>query len=348
LKGKHSPELRHSRPKSHFILKSQKMKNVFRLYLSLVLLYSCQNKVDRKDAYVPESSGNLNHVTVVMPEKDWNSSLGQEVRNELQQVYEGLPVDEPQYSLNYLNPKTFTGFARQGRNVVWFQKDTTARFQLAQNQFARPQILASITGEDAEIQQFYFQENATLLRRTIAENERKEKLRRISKSLTTEQTLRNRFGIQLKYPSAYETVKDTTNFIWIQKPVRKGHLNLIVYTLEDEALSGKFSEQILDIRDSIGKTHVPGRLKGSYFITERAFRPYYYKTELDGKSTYLTKGTWEVANDFMAGPFVNYAIQDSIAKKWIVVEGFAFAPSANKRDYMFELNTIITSFKQQR
>jgi hypothetical protein len=324
------------------------MTHLFRFLFIVLLLVSCQNKVDRKDAYVPESSGNLNHVTIVMPEKEWNSSLGESVRTELQQIYEGLPVDEPQYSLNYLNPKTFTGFARQGRNVVWFQKDSTARFQLAQNQFARPQIVALITGEDAEIQEYYLKENATLLRQTIAENERKEKIRRISKSLTTEKTLLNRFGIQLKYPSAYETVKDTINFVWIQKPVRKGHLNLIVYSLEEDRLGDKFSEQILDIRDSIGKAHVPGRLKGSYFITERAFRPYFYKTQLDGKSAYLTKGTWEVANDFMAGPYINYAILDSISKRWIVVEGFAFAPSANKRDYMFELNTIISSFKQQR
>ena len=316
------------------------------VFVLLAFLISCQNKVDQKNAYVPESSGNLNHVTVVMPEKDWNASLGESVRNELQLIYEGLPIDEPQYTLNYLNPKTFTGFARQGRNVVWFQKDTTARFQLAQNQFARPQILASITGEDAEVQQFYFQENASLLRRTLAENERQEKMRRISKSLTTEKTLIDRFGIQLDYPSAYETVKDTSNFVWIQKPIRKGHLNIIVYTLEKEALTTTFSKQILDIRDSIGKIYVPGRLKGSYFITERAFRPYFYQTTIADRPAYLTKGTWEVANDFMAGPFVNYAIKDSITDKWIVLEGFAFAPSANKREYMFELNSILTSFKR--
>ena len=65
-----------------------------------------------------------------------------------------------------------------------------------------------------------------------------------------------------------------------------------------------------------------------------------------GKQTYLTKGTWEVANDFMAGPFVNYMIQDTINKRILVVEGFVFAPTANKRDYMFELNTIINSLKE--
>ena len=322
------------------------MKKINLLFFVLAVSLGCQNQTNKDLAFVPESSGNLNHITVVMPERDWKGELGAVVREELQQIYEGLPVDEPQYSINYLNPKTFSGFARQSRNVVWFQKGENPAFQLAQNQFARPQILANVSGEDSEIQGFLFQENATLLRQTFAENERKEKMRRIRKSLTTEETLPNRFGFTLEYPSAYETVKDTANFVWIQKPMRKGHLNLIAYTLEPEALSEQFNGQILDLRDSIGKRYIPGRLKGSYFITERAFRPYYYKTKLEGSTTFLTKGTWEVANDFMAGPFVNYAIKDSLTKKWIVIEGFAFAPSASKRDYMFELNSILTSFKR--
>ena len=52
-----------------------------------------------------------------------------------------------------------------------------------------------------------------------------------------------------------------------------------------------------------------------------------------------------MANDFMAGPFVNYMLYIEKFKKWIVIEGFAFAPSISKRDYMFELNTIITTLE---
>lgn len=322
------------------------MKKTYFYLFTLLLGISCKSKKNQDLAFVPESSGNLNHITVVMSEKDWQGDLGSVVREELQQIYEGLPIDEPQFTLNYLNPKTFTGFARQSRNVVWFQKEQRPSFQLAQNQFARPQILAHITGEDSEIQGFLLKENADLLRQTFSENERKEKMRRIRKSLTTEKNLPQRFGFKLDYPSAYETVKDTANFIWIQKPMRKGHLNLIAYTLEAEALSEQFNGKILDLRDSIGKRYIPGRLEGSYFITERAFRPYYYKTKIEGSLAFLTKGTWEVANDFMAGPFVNYAIKDSLTNKWIIIEGFAFAPSASKRDYMFELNSILTSFKR--
>ncbi|MDG2503512.1 MAG: DUF4837 family protein [Flavobacteriaceae bacterium] len=321
------------------------MKPFFILML-LWLSFSCDDGANKKSAYVPESSGNINHVTVVMPEKDWKASLGEKVKSELQEIYEGLPLDEPQFSLVYMNPKAFTGFARQNRNIIWFRKDSLEGFRLSQNQFARPQILATITGIDTESQAFYFQENTELLKQTLIENERKEKLRRIMKSPTTENTLFKRFGIELTYPSAYKTFKDTTNFVWIQKEVRKGHLNLIAYTLKENILEGSFNERILNIRDSIGKAYVPGRLEGSYQITERAFRPYFYRAIVDGKQAYLTKGTWEVANDFMAGPFVNYMIQDTLKNRILVVEGFVFAPTASKREYMFELNTIINTLKQ--
>lgn len=321
------------------------MKPFFILML-LWLSFSCDDGANKKSAYVPESSGNINHVTVVMPEKDWKASLGEKVKSELQEIYEGLPLDEPQFSLVYMNPKAFTGFARQNRNIIWFRKDSLEGFRLSQNQFARPQILATITGIDTESQAFYFQENTELLKQTLIENERKEKLRRIMKSPTTENTLSTRFGIEMTYPSAYKTFKDTTNFVWIQKEVRKGHLNLIAYTLKENILEGSFNERILNIRDSIGKAYVPGRLDGSYQITERAFRPYFYRAIVDGKQAYLTKGTWEVANDYMAGPFVNYMIQDTLKNRILVVEGFVFAPTASKRDYMFELNTIINTLKQ--
>ena len=83
-------------------------------------------------------------------------------------------------------------------------------------------------------------------------------------------------------------------------------------------------------------------------ITEAAYLPYFYKTKLAGQKAFLTKGMWEVKKDFMAGPFINYMVQDSVTKDWIVVEGFAFAPSVSKRDYMFELNSILSTLKFTR
>jgi hypothetical protein len=310
------------------------------LLISLFLLTSC-NDTKSGFKYLADSSSNLNHLTVVMPEKSWEGKLGKTTRELLEAPYEGLPFDEPQFTLKYLPPKVFTGFARNSRNILWFVQDTTARFQLMKNLTAQPQLVAKVSGEDQEVQAHFLQENIALYKNAIVENERKEKRRRINKSPTKDRDLQNKFGIGLTYPTAYKTVKDTTNFLWIQKSIPKGHMNIVAYSLPLSQFRGNLKKRIIEIRDSIGKIYIPGRLEGSYMITEKAYNPYFYKTLKTGKRAYITKGMWEVANDFMAGPFVNYTIRDTLNNRWMVIEGFTFAPTANKRDQMFELNTIL-------
>ena len=169
------------------------MKNIISFFFfASFSIISCNSKVDRSQAFIPDSSGNLNNITVVMPISDWKGRLGEVLRDNLGKEYEGLPLDEPQFSLNYLNPKAFSGFGRQSRNIIWFQKDSVSRFQLAKDQFSRPQIVGLVTGEDSEVQQFLFEENMLLFSQTVKENERKEKLRRINKSPTNNKNLKKK------------------------------------------------------------------------------------------------------------------------------------------------------------
>ena len=315
------------------------MKKVV-FFVFIIFVTACKEQ-KTKLRYLPDSNAKINHLTVVMPEKSWAGALGNKTRTLLESPYEGLPFDEPQFTLKYLPPKVFSGFARNSRNILWFVKDSLARFQLWEDMMAQPQTVAKVSGEDDDVQAYFLEENIDLFKAVLTEKERKEKIRRIKKSLTKARDLQKRFNISLVYPTAYKTVKDTTNFVWIQKYIPKGHMNLIAYSLPFSALKGNVKKRIPEIRDSIGKAYIPGRLKGSYMITEKAYRPYYYKTQKQGRLTYLTKGTWEVANDFMAGPFVNYMIKDTLRKRWMVIEGFVFAPASSKRDQMFELNTIL-------
>lgn len=328
------------------IILSQNITKKINLFLLLslsLLLFSCNSS--SSTAYVPESSGNINSLTVVMEEKYWSGELGNQIRDIFAAPYEGLPFDEPKYDLHYIPPKAFSGFARNSRNIIVFSKDTIDKINLAKNPWARPQVVALISGEDSDVMRFYLDENQDLILRTYSENERTEKLRRISKSPNKDQGLFGKFKISLDYPSIYSTVKDTTNFLWIEKEVLKGHLNLIVYSLPMNTDLKNLQKRIPEIRDSIGKIYVPGRLPNSYMITEKAYRPYYYLTKISGLESILTKGTWEVENDFMAGPFINYIVKDTQNNRYLVLEGFAFAPTESKRNYMFELNTIITTLK---
>jgi len=295
--------------------------------------------------YIPESNGRINDVMIVMNKNDWENSLGKTIREGLSQPYEGLPTDEPKFNLFYLNPKAFSGFTKKSRNILWFVNSDLNEFKLMENPFSKPQIVVKSAFEDNDLHKFYFKENVNLIINLIFNNERKEKLRRINKSLSRSKDLENRFGIKLKYPSAYKTVKDTSNFIWIQKDIQKGHMNIISYSIPIKDFNSFNSKRIVSIRDSIGELYIPGRLKESYMITEKAYKPFFYKSKKETKTLYITKGTWEVYNDFMAGPFINFFIEDINNKRWIVIEGFAFAPSTKKRDYMFELETILNTIK---
>jgi len=47
----------------------------------------------------------------------------------------------------------------------------------------------------------------------------------------------------------------------------------------------------------------------------------------------------------MAGPFLNYAVRDTINKRYLIIEGFTFAPAERKRNLQFELESIIQSVR---
>jgi hypothetical protein len=65
-------------------------------------------------------------------------------------------------------------------------------------------------------------------------------------------------------------------------------------------------------------------------ITEEAYSPYFFKIKLDGKLTYEMKPG--LRNDFMSGPFINYAILDEENDRVLFLEGFCYSPSKEKRD----------------
>jgi len=45
----------------------------------------------------------------------------------------------------------------------------------------------------------------------------------------------------------------------------------------------------------------------------------------------------------MAGPFLNYAVKDTVNNRFLILEGFTFAPSVKKRNLQFELESILKS-----
>ena len=316
----------------------------FKLLLFLVFLNSCNNPPSN---YKPGSSGNINTVTIIINNDLWNSAVGSTIRNAFASEFVGLPQIEPIFNLKQMPFEAFSGFSRESRNIILIQKTNKDNVIIQTDKYAQPQFLVAITGRNqTEIIQSV-EKNKRRIISLIKTNEIREKQRRMKISKLEKNELKEFLSLDLIIPSAYKVFKKgVENIIWFQRETNKGTVNVLAYALDEKNFSkGNSLSELIKLRDSVGKSFVPGRNKNSYMITEEAYEPYIKKTQVGGLNAFETRGTWELKNDFMAGPFINYLIKDTVNRRTIVLEGFVFSPSSRKRELIFELESIFKSLR---
>ncbi|WP_029034291.1 DUF4837 family protein [Salinimicrobium terrae] len=324
------------------------MKKLLAFYSVLFILTGCGDG-QNDPVIVSNSSGNINNVTVVMENELWTGEVGEAVRRHLAAPVDGLPQEEPLFSLSQMPPEAFSGFARKNRLFLQVQKGQEPEIKMADDAYARPQKGVLVTGETNDQIISLIDENADKIISTFKRTELAEQQRRIKKSLKNDEQLEERLGVSLKFPTAYRYAKETDDFFWIRKDIPTGSMEILVYEVPRHVIEKDTNiiGNIIEMRDSIGNTHIPGRVEDSYMITEAAYAPYLFESQIDGKFAWESKGMWEVKGDFMAGPFINYAVLDEENDRYVILEGFAFSPSARKRENMMELEAILRSAKIQ-
>lgn len=297
------------------------------------------------DRSVTSSSGNINNVSVVLENEKWEGDIGEALRGTLAAPVDGLPQEEPIFSLNQMPPEAFSGFVRKNRLFIKIENGQPADFKTYKDPFATPQRGILISGMNNEEIVNQINQNAGEIIRLFRNTEIREKQRRMKKSLKDDDKLEEQFGVSLLFPTAYRYAIEEDDFFWIRKDIPKGMMEIMIYEVPLHVIDRDTNVigNIIKMRDSIGKTYIPGPVEGSYMITEAAYAPYLFSAEVDGKFAYETRGTWEVKNAFMAGPFVNYAVRDEANNRYVILEGFAFSPASAKRDNMFELEAILQS-----
>lgn len=323
------------------------MRKIVLFTLLSVLIVSCGDEKTKNNKILPDSSGNINDVSVVVDNEMWEGSVGEAIRGTLATIVDGLPQDEPMFDMSQIPPSVFTGFVTKNRTILKVELKEKTTVSILDDVYARPQKVVLVTGPNKEAIANAITTNALKIVDAFKSEELKEKQRRISLSLFNDKPLRDKLGVSLKFPTAYRIAKQDDSFFWIRKDIKTGSMNLMLYQLPYDAVkrSDSVVNTIIKIRDSIGKKYIPGPVEGSYMATENAYTPFHFETVLNNKPTLETKGLWDVKNAFMSGPFINYTVEDKANNRWVVIEGFVFAPSIEKRDYMFELEAIIRSVK---
>ena len=325
------------------------MKKLGYLFFAMTILVSC----DGKSSFVQKQSvGAINRVMVVIKSSNWLGAVGDEIRNSFGKLIIGLPQPEATTTLSQIAPNGFGTMMKASGSLFIVEEHEKESFSIRYNVYAKPQTVISISAKDDAglIRLFKKHEKEILATFRQADIQATQNIFMKSKLDNSQfKTLQN-LGVSFTIPSKFRTVEDTGDFMWLRHHLmsgiaKTGSNNILVYSvpLIDETT---VSDRIIAERNMIGEKYIRGSdTLTMHMITEKAYTPVTFDAKIDDKKAYETRGKWEVKNDFMAGPFLNYTVVDKKHNRLIVFEGFTYAPSINKRAFVFELEAIAKSMK---
>ncbi len=322
------------------------MKKITILLMLTTLFISCNPANDKK--VLKEANGRINSLLVVIKNSEWQGDLGNELRKILAEPVLALPQPESQFEVSQVPLESFGSMFRASRNVLSINLGNENSFTVNTNVYAAPQKIITITAKTEEELLDIIKKNSKKIVKEFKDSDLITVQRNILKKFwdpTTIKTFKEQ-GYSIKIPRNYNLVDDTGDFIWYRYHIDGANsMELITYSYPIETIDDENGNNIVARRDSIGKKHIPGQIEDSHMITEEAFTPHIFEVNLDGKKAFETRGKWEVEGMYMAGPFLSYSVIDKAHNRVVVVEGLTYAPSINKRDYMFEIEAILKTLK---
>jgi hypothetical protein len=318
------------------------MKKIALLVVIVSFLISCGNSEEKRT--LKEANGRINNLLVVMKNSEWEGAIGDELRKIIAEPVLGLPQPESQFEVTQIPTENFGSMLRATRSILNVGIGAENSISVASDMYASPQKIVTITGVDKEALITEIQNNSekiiSIFKDADIVSVQKNILKKYwdpSKIKTFEEQ-----GFSLKIPRNYNMVEDNGDFVWYRYHLNGGNsMELIAYTVPMPEDEDAIENSIVEIRNAFGKENIPGQIEDSYMITEEAYTPHIFEVELAGREAFEARGKWEVKGVYMAGPFLSYTVVDKPNNRLIVVEGLTFAPSINKRDYMFELEAVL-------
>jgi len=324
------------------------MRTLYTIVIAMLFLACGDKKDGDKTVYLPASNGNLNSISVVVDNSLWDGSVGESIREIFAAPINGLLVDEPMFKLRQIPPQVFDGFATRSRIVLKIEKGEIApSVKIANNVFAKPQTVAVIGGKTNQEIIAQLKGNKAKIIDTFNKEDVKEKQRRINLSLLDDEKMENQLGFTVNIPSAYKFGKAENDFYWLRKALDQSKtIDIMFYEIPIESISSGDSTIVdfVKLRNDITKTKIPGE-DDIYMKVEEAYAPAMFETIIDNKPALEIRGLWDMESYTMGGPFIAYAIEDKVNGRYLVADGYVYAPSLSKSEYVFELESIIKSIK---
>jgi hypothetical protein len=324
----------------------------------LLLLASCTSGNTGKVA----STGSVNELLVVTNDKtQWEGALGDTLRTFFMQDQIGLSQPEAVFDLVNIGNKDFKELFTRFHNIFIVDinpQATKITSESFSDLWATPQRVIKITAPD--LPSFYkeFDLKKESYLKLFIDLERIKTLTvnkmRVDDQLSNK--VAQKFGIRIPIPEGFYTAKEAPDFIWLRHNVTKVkqelELGILIYTMHYHDAVVFNPRHIIQWRNSITKEYIPGQSPDSYMqVADEVIQPVFDTiTDFPGGYAVETRGLWDVANDFMGGPFINFTFVDKSTNEAITLDGYIYNPNDVKKYYMRELESIFyaTKFTSQK
>ena len=331
----------------------------------------------KSDKYLPEAAGEPGEIVIVMNKRKYEAGLGEAIKEVFREPVPGLTRPEPMFTIRVIEPFEFNRIFQIARNLVyvvslegesaadkWLQgtfseasketilNDPDRFMQMSENQYAKNQKILQLFGKDDKTLAKNIVENASLIQNyfNIAEKQRlSENLKMSVASRAIVNRVNDQLGISIKIPASYELALLEDDFMWARfLPPVGASKNLFVYTKDYKSQDEFTPENIIKLRDEIGKKYIYGDPENpeSYMVTENQYmHPVFRNINFNDRYTVEMKGAWKTNNFSVGGTFVSYTFVDEAKGKLYYIEGFVIHPSEDHRELIREMESLLTTFR---
>lgn len=303
---------------------------------------SCSSGSEKKSA-VKGKVQSAPYELLVVANKDWlKTEAGQKLVEIVEAPIRGLPQREGNFRVTYINPEAFKGVFKFYANILVVKVDMKheeSRMTLEKDLYARPQMVEGLYAPTDWAFVRLLEAHKKDILKVFNENEfaRERKLLEKNYCGAVLAQVQKQFGVSIKVPQDVDDMKVGKNFLWASASKKDFQQNVCVYTLPlSETLS--FEE----VRDSVMKVNIPGDREDQWMETDRRT---VMVDDITRNDLIVVRGLWDMRNDAMGGPFVSYVYADTVRHRFLVVEGFVFAPDKKKRPIMRQLEAALQTVK---
>lgn len=330
----------------------------FLIACALVLTFSgCE---ESNELMLPGKVGPAGELLVVVDDALWEGPIGDAIEEVTGRPYDLLPQYEPEYSLSVINRKSFDRFFKPHRNILFVDMDDRIDTQepslkMYRDKYASGQLFIEVKGKTPQAIADIITLRGNEMLSALDEEELKRvgDLVRTYPNLPLSNAVMDKFGFTMDFPRDAFLAKETGNFVWINRELTrmKGGNNhdikqgWFMYTYPYDNDSVFSFDWLVAKRDEMLKAHVPGDIEGSYMQTQMKMIPTYEEKSFKGQFSSQIRGLWTMENDFMGGPFFSMTVYDEPNQRIVTVEGYAYAPYFDKREYIREVEAVVKSLK---